>query len=171
MDDGHLAKNPCHAQSVRPPSSGTGPVAPWTSERVFAVRAALPERYQAAVDVGGGYGLRQGEIFGLPVDGIGFDSGWLHIGNQVKVTRHGLVISPPKRDKIRDVPLPDRVAAILKRHVETFPPAEVTLPRLRPDGPPVTKRLIFTRLDGSGAVRRSDFNVTAHGSQLLSPPM
>lgn len=158
VDDGHLPKNPCHAQSVRPPAAGTGRIAPWTAERVFAVRAALPERYRAAVDLGSGCGLRQGEIFGLAVDAIRFDSGWLHIANQVKVTKGSLVFAPPKRNKVRDVPLPARVARALKRHMEAFPPVAVTLPWLRPDGPSVTKRLLFTRLDGAGAVRRSDFN-------------
>lgn len=158
VDDGHLAKNPCHAQSVRPPAPGIGRIVPWSAERVFAVRAGLPARYRATVDLGGGCGLRQGEIFGLPVDGIRFASGWLQVANQVKVTKEGLVFAPPKRDKVRDVPLPDRVAHVLKAHMERFPPVEVTLPWLRVGGPLVTKRLLFTRLDGVGAVRRTDFN-------------
>ncbi|MEV7640406.1 integrase [Streptomyces rubiginosohelvolus] len=29
---------------------------------------------------------------------------------------------------------------------------------MRPDGPLVTKQLLFTRADGSGAIRRTDFN-------------
>jgi hypothetical protein len=29
VDDGHLTKNPCHAQSVRAPAAGTGRIAPW----------------------------------------------------------------------------------------------------------------------------------------------
>lgn len=168
VDDGHLSKNPCHAQSVRPPVAGTGRVTPWSADPIFAVRAALPERYRATVDLGGGCGLRQGEIFGLAVDAIGFDTGWLHVGNQVKVARGRLVFSPPKRDKRRDVPLPDRVAQALKRHMEAFPPVEVTLPSLRPDGPLVTKRLLFTRLDGVGAVRRTDFNVYAWKPALVA---
>lgn len=56
------------------------------------------------------------------------------------------------------MPLPDRVAEVLKRHREKFPPVTVTLPWLRPDGPLVTKQLLFTRADGSGAVRRTAFN-------------
>ncbi|MET9385342.1 site-specific integrase [Streptomyces sp. NPDC002928] len=167
VDDGHLPKNPCHAQSVRPPAGGTARVMPWSAERAFAVRAALPERFRAAVDLGGGCGLRQGEIFGLPVDAIGFDSGWLHIACQVKVTRGYLVFAPPKRNKERDVPLPDRVAQTLKHHMEAFPPVDVTLPWLRPDGPPVTKRLLFSRL-GGGAVRRTDFNTRAWKPALVA---
>ncbi|MFH8396292.1 tyrosine-type recombinase/integrase [Streptomyces anulatus] len=29
---------------------------------------------------------------------------------------------------------------------------------MRPDGPLITKQLLFTRADGSGAIRRTDFN-------------
>ncbi|MBK3629919.1 site-specific integrase [Streptomyces sp. MBT49] len=158
VDDGHLAKNPCHAQSVRPPAPGTGRIVPWSAERTFAVRAALPERFRATVDLGGGCGLRQGEIFGLPVEAIGLDSGWVRVANQVKVARGQLVFAPPKRNKERDVPLPDQVAQVLQQHMEDFPPVDVTLPWLAPDGPLVTKRLVFSRLDGAGAVRRTDFN-------------
>ncbi|MDX3365485.1 site-specific integrase [Streptomyces sp. ME02-6987-2C] len=168
VDDGHLPKNPCHAQSVRPPAPGTGRIVPWSAERVFAVRAALPARFRATVDLGGGCGLRQGEIFGLPVDDIRFDSGWVQVANQVKVTKEGLVFAPPKRDKVRDVPLPDSVAHALETHIKTFSPVEITLPWLRIGGPLVTKRLLFTRLDGAGAVRRTDFNDRAWKPALVA---
>ncbi|MET8133708.1 site-specific integrase [Streptomyces sp. NPDC005251] len=159
VDDDHLHRNPCKASTVRAPAPNQRRVAPWTAERTFAVRAALPWRYRAAVDLGAGCGLRQGEIFGLPADEIRFDTGWLHIGYQVKVASGKLVFAPPKRDKERDVPLPNRVAHTLKAHMDAHPPVEVTLPWLRPDGDPMTKRLLFLRTDGNGAVRRTDFNV------------
>ncbi|NSC21365.1 site-specific integrase [Streptomyces albus subsp. chlorinus] len=158
VDDGHLAKNPCRARSVRAPARGDGRVVPWSSERTFAVRSALPAQYRAMVDLGAGCGLRQGEIFGLAVDAIDFETGWLHVVLQVKVSEGKLVFGPPKRGKLRDVPLPPRVAQILREHTEQHPPTAVALPWLRPDGRPVTKRLLFTRLDGGGAVRRNDFN-------------
>lgn len=50
VEDGRLLKNPCRATSVRAPLAGTPRVRPWTAERVFAVRAALPERYRAMAD-------------------------------------------------------------------------------------------------------------------------
>ncbi|NEC86635.1 site-specific integrase [Streptomyces sp. SID12501] len=168
VDDTHLPKNPCRARSVRPPAAGIGRVVPWTAERTFAVRAALPEHYRAVVDLGGGCGLRQGEIFGLPDDAVRFDTGWLHIACQVKVVGGHLVFGPPKRNKVRDVPLPDHVARVLKRHREKFPPAEVTLPWLRPDGPLVTKRLLLTRANGVGAVRRTDFNMRVWKPALVT---
>ncbi|GAA1005498.1 hypothetical protein Aple_051180 [Acrocarpospora pleiomorpha] len=157
IDDGVLSKNPCAARSVSAPAPARRRVQPWTAERVFEVRAALPARYQAMTDLGGGCGLRQGEIFGLPLDEVDFDGGWLHVAHQVKVISGHLVFAPPKREKERDVPLPDRVASALREHVKQFPPAEVTLPWRTPDGPPLTKLLVFTR-DRGGPVRRTDFN-------------
>ncbi|MFJ9768617.1 tyrosine recombinase XerC [Streptomyces erythrochromogenes] len=157
VDDEYLARNPCRARSVRPPASVPPRVTPWTPERLFAVRAALPERYRAMADAGGGCGLRQGEIFGLPDDPDNFEGEWLHVANQVKVVNGHLVFAPPKRGKERKVPLPRRVAEAFREHREDFPPVDVTLPWLRPDGPPMTKRLLFS-LSGGGAVRRTDFN-------------
>jgi integrase len=86
VDDGHLPHNPCAARSVRPPTVDTRRVVPWTPERLFAVQAAMPERYQAMVDLGGGCGLRQGEILGVAVDAIDFESDTLHVVQQLKLS-------------------------------------------------------------------------------------
>ncbi|WP_030416879.1 tyrosine-type recombinase/integrase [Streptomyces sp. NRRL S-1448] len=157
VDDGHMHRNPCRASSVRAPAPASPRVKPWTVERLLAVRSALPRRYQATTDVGGGCGLRQGEIFGLPDDEVDYEGGWIHVSNQVKVANGHLVFAPPKGGKERDVPLARRTAQNLRQHREEFPPVEVTLPWLRPDGPLVTKRLMFTQ-PGGGAIRRTDFN-------------
>ncbi|WP_309505894.1 tyrosine-type recombinase/integrase [Streptomyces pyxinae] len=157
VDDELLAKNPCKSRSVRPPAPVEPRVRPWTAERVFAIRSALPKRYQAMVDIGERCGLRQGEILGLTEEHVRFDTGWLHIANQVKVVNGHLVFGPLKRGKERDVPLPRQVARVLREHAEEFPPVDVSLPWLKPDGPLVTKRLYFS-LTGGGAVRRTDFN-------------
>ncbi|MEU6964115.1 tyrosine-type recombinase/integrase [Streptomyces chrestomyceticus] len=157
VDDGHLTKNPCKVRSVRAPAATRPRVQPWTPQRVFAVRKALPLRFKATVDVGGGCGLRQGEIFGLPEDQVDHDAGWLHVTCQVKVVNGHLVFAPPKGGKERSTPLAAHVSQAIKRHSQEFPPIEVTLPWLRPDGPPVTKRLIFSLASG-GPIRRNDFN-------------
>ncbi|GAA4846427.1 site-specific integrase [Kitasatospora terrestris] len=166
MEDRLRTTNPCRSRSVTPPGRAPGRVRPWTAERVEAVRAALPARYRAMVDAAGGCGLRQGEVFGLPVDEIRSDTGWLHVGLQIKDIGGRLVFAPPKRGKVRDVPLPERVAGIFEAHLAAFPPETVTLPWLTPDGPPVTKRLLFSREQG-GAVRRSDFNTYAWKPALV----
>ncbi|MFJ8105628.1 tyrosine-type recombinase/integrase [Streptomyces sp. NPDC096132] len=167
VDDGLISKNPCRAASVKAPAMVPSRVRPWTPERVFAVRAALPEHYRAMVDTGGGCGLRQGEIFGLPVDEVGFLTGWLHVGYQVKLVDGQAVFAPPKRGKVRDVPLPERVGQVLAAHMKRFPPKDVTLPWLVPDGRPVTKRLLFTAPEG-GALVRNNFNVQAWKPALVA---
>jgi integrase len=72
VDDGLIPRNPCRVGSVRPPRPDRARVQPWPTERVSAVRAALPLRYRATVDAAGGCGLRQGEVFGLAVDDVDF---------------------------------------------------------------------------------------------------
>jgi len=167
VEDRLRRTNPCRSRSVTVPSAAPSRVRPWTSARTFGVRAGLPERFRAMVDAAGGCGLRQGEVFGLPVDEIGFDTGWLHVGYQVKNMGGHLVFAPPKRGKVRDVPLAPAVAAAFKAHRKQFPPVAVTLPWLRPDGPLVTKELLFTADEG-GAVRRSDFNTYAWKPALVA---
>ncbi|MGD6752295.1 tyrosine-type recombinase/integrase [Streptomyces sp. BH105] len=166
VDDRLLASNPCRARSVKAPRPAPTRVRPWTASQVFDVRAGLPHRYQATADVGGGCGLRQGEIFGLAVDNIG-DLGWLYVRQQIKKVRGTLVFAPPKRGKLRDVPLDAEVSKALNEHMEHFPPVDVTLPWLTPTGPKVTHRLIFTSNVG-GAVWSNDFNDRAWKPALAS---
>ncbi|WP_405934680.1 site-specific integrase [Streptomyces longwoodensis] len=157
VDDGLLSKNPCRARTVQLPKPGKPRVVPWTAKQVFGVRAALPRRYQAAVDVGAGCGLRQGEIFGLAVDEFDYEGGWLAVSHQLKRIRGRYVFALPKGGKVRDVPLPRAVVAALREHSEECEPITVTLPWRTPDGPPVTKRLLFSGPEGNH-VRVSNFN-------------
>ncbi|MFF0623596.1 tyrosine recombinase XerC [Streptomyces sp. NPDC004296] len=155
VDDGHLTRNPCSARSVKPPAAELKRLVPWSAQRVFTVQRALPERYQAMVDLGAGCGLRQGEILGIAVDAIDFDSDTLHVGQQLKLSRSKPVFAPPKAGKLRDVPLPGPVADALRAHMKRFPPMEITLPWKAADGPSVTKRLIFTAQGGNHVWRPS----------------
>ncbi|MFC9856774.1 MULTISPECIES: tyrosine-type recombinase/integrase [unclassified Streptomyces] len=167
VDDGHLPRNPCAARSVRPPTVDTKRVTPWTTERLFAVRAGMPERYQAMVDLGGVCGLRQGEILGIAVDAIDFRSDTLHVVQQLKLSRSKPVFAPPKGGKLRDVPLPGPVADALRAHMKQFPPVEITLPWKVAGGPLVTKRLIFMGPRG-GHVWRTSLNEEAWKPALAS---
>ncbi|MEV0533638.1 tyrosine-type recombinase/integrase [Kitasatospora sp. NPDC050463] len=149
VDDGHLPRNPCAAQTVRPPVVGSTRIVPWLPERVFAVRAAMTERYRATVDVGAGCGLRQGEILGLAVDALDFEAGTVHVTHQLKLSLSKPVFAPPKGGTLRSVPLPEPVAEVLQAHMERFRPVEITLPWMKVGGPPLTKRLIFTSTSDS----------------------
>ncbi|MGW3415496.1 tyrosine-type recombinase/integrase, partial [Streptomyces sp. NPDC000888] len=144
VDDGLLAKNPCRARTVQLPKPGKPRVTPWTAAKVFDVRGALERRFRASVDPGAGCGLRQGEIFGLSEDELDYEGGWLAVGHQLKRIRGKYVFALPKGGKVRDVPLPKAVGAALREHSKEFPPVDVTLPWRTPDGPFVTKRLLFS---------------------------
>lgn len=119
------------------------------------------------VDLGGGCGLRQGEILGVAVDAIDFGSDTLHVVQQLKLIRSKAVFAPPKGGKLRDVPLPAPVADALRAHMKRFPPVEITLPWKVADGPPVTKQLIFTGVRG-GHVWRTSLNEEAWKRALAS---
>ncbi|MFJ9754208.1 tyrosine-type recombinase/integrase [Streptomyces sp. NPDC101149] len=167
VDDGYLSRNPVSARSVRPPALDPKRVVPWSSGRVFAVRAAMPERYRAMVDLGAGCGMRQGEILGIAMDAVDFDAHTLHVVQQLKLSRSKPVFALPKGGKTRDVPLPGPVADALRAHVKQFPPVEITLPWKTPDGPKVTKRLIFMA-PGGNHVWRTSLNEEAWKPALVA---
>ncbi|MET7791590.1 site-specific integrase [Streptomyces sp900116325] len=157
VEDGCLRQNPCNSRTVAPPAIGARRVVPWEIDRVFDVRSSMVERFRSMVDVGAGCGLRQGEILGLSVDELDFESGTLHVVQQLKLSRSKAVFAPPKGGKLRDVPLPDPVVEALREHIKRFPPVEITLPWMRANGQPVTRRLIFTGPNG-GHVWRTSLN-------------
>jgi integrase len=157
VDDSLLSRNPCSARTVRRPKPDAHPVVPWAPAQVFAVRAALLERYRAMVDVAVGCGLRQGEVFGLAEDAIDVDGRTLHVVQQIKHVEGHPVFALPKGRKKRNVPLPDCVAEALRAHMDAYKPVEIALPWNVPEGPKVSARLIFTAEQG-GMVWRSNFN-------------
>ena len=155
--DERITRNPCRVKAVvKPPKPEQRKLIPWESSRVSAIRAALPYRYQAMCDVGAGAGLRQGEVFGLSPDDIDWIRKVVHVRHQVKIVGGRRVFAPPKGAKERDVPLAGPVIMRLSAHLATFPAAEVTLPWQKPDGRPVTARLMFTKED-EDAIWRGDW--------------
>ncbi|MFD4544215.1 tyrosine-type recombinase/integrase [Streptomyces bauhiniae] len=158
VEDKIIRANPCSARSVQAPRLEPRKVRPWPAEQVKDVRAALPDRYRAMVNLAAGCGLRQGEIFGLAVEDVDFLGGVLHVVRQVKLLRLCRpVFAPPKGGKERDVPLPESVAFALARHLKSHPAQRITLPWKNLDGPPVTASLIFTGTAGL-ALDRNRFN-------------
>ncbi|WP_234312677.1 hypothetical protein [Streptomyces sp. NRRL F-5065] len=83
LEDRVIRANPCSARSVRAPRLEPRKVKPWPAERIMDVRSALPDRYQALVNVAAGCGLRQGEVFGLAVEDVDFLGGVVHVVRQV----------------------------------------------------------------------------------------
>ncbi|MEU7483555.1 site-specific integrase [Streptomyces sp. NPDC042319] len=157
VEDRIIRANPCSARSVKAPRLDPRKIKPWTAERVKAVRAELPDRYRALVDLAAGCGLRQGEAFGLAVEDVDFLAGVVHVVRQVKLLRNRPVFAPPKGGKERDVPLPESIGFALAAHLTAFPAAEVTLPWKTLDGPPVTATLLFRSPEGL-SLNRNRFN-------------
>ncbi|MGW5939741.1 tyrosine-type recombinase/integrase [Streptomyces celluloflavus] len=157
VEDGLLPKNPCKSSSVKLPSKPKRKIIPWSLERVHAVTAELPHRMQCGGKLAFGCGLRQGEVFGFSEDELDFDRGVVHINQQIKLVRSTMVFAPPKGNRLRTVPMSDRLAAALKAHMKEYPPVPVALPWIKPDGEPRTYRLLF--IDDQGrAYHRSVFN-------------
>ncbi|WP_420076978.1 tyrosine-type recombinase/integrase [Streptomyces sp. JL3001] len=157
VDDLVIPSNPCRSNSVKVPKLDPRRVVPWERERVFAVRAALPEAYRAMVDLASGCGMRQGEVLGLAVEDIDFTANVVHIVRQVRLIRNRPVFAVPKNGKSRVVPLPASVGRRLREHLTQHPPAGVTLPWRGVDGNPVTATLLFHRRKAE-PVNRNDFN-------------
>lgn len=157
VDDEVIAKNPCRADSVKPPAPSRKRIRAWSRERVMLVRSLLPSRYRAGVDLGAGLGMRQGEVFGLAVDDVDFVSGVVHVIRQVKIVGARLCFAPPKGGKSRDIPLPETVALRLTEHLAAYTAIPVTLPWKHPGGKPVSARLVFTSREHK-ALNRNYFN-------------
>lgn len=156
-DDGLVVTSPCSGKSVKKPKTAKKKIVPWPEKDVWKVQQRLPEKFRVAVDLCAGIGLRQGECFGIAIDDVDFDENVIHVCRQVKKIRYKHVFSLPKYDKEREIPLPGPVAEALKEHMKLFPPKDITLPWGRPDGPPLTVRLIMTSAWGN-VVDAKDFN-------------
>jgi integrase len=128
VDDELIGKNPCKARSVSKPRPDAKPIVPWKVDQVHGVHDAIPERYQIAVTLGAGLGLRQGEVFGLAVDDIDFLRGVVTVRRQVKLYSDGrLEFALPKGRKVRAVPLPGQVRDELAAHLAARPAVPVVL--------------------------------------------
>lgn len=143
VEDGLISRNPCASSAVRAPAQAHSTIVPWTTEMVAAMRSAMPERYEALVDVAAGLGLRQGEAFGLVVDDVDWLRRRVRIVRQVRTLGGRTTLEPPKGQRERTVPLPDFVGRALNRHADRHAPSA--------DG------VIFTNGRG-GLIRRQTFN-------------
>lgn len=158
VDDERIAKNPCKAGSVRTPRVERAKVVPWETERVAAVRAALPEQYRIALDLAVGLGLRQGEVFGLSPDDVSWLRGRVTVRRQVKIlSGNRLIFALPKGRKVREVPLPSTLRDLLAVYLAARPAEAVTLPWADVDGEPTEVRLILTSRERK-ALNRNYFN-------------
>lgn len=158
VDDAKIVSNPLASKSIQKPIAVKTQAVAWSGAQVIAVTEALPGHLSAMAPLGASCGHRQGELFAVDADDINFLRKMCHIEWQVKNIHDGQFFALVKNKKTRDVPVADYALFALARHMELYPSVEVTLPLLHPDGrigPPVTRRLIFTRPDGHAHTRMS----------------
>ena len=148
VDDKLIRENPCRARTVVRPRAVPPTIVPWSRARVAAMRLAMADRYEIAIVLGAGCGLRQGELFGVSPDDLDREAGVLHLVRQVRVVDGRQVFSLPKRNKTRDVPLPRSVLRLVDEHLARFEAAAVTLPWRIPTGEATTVRLLLTDEQG-----------------------
>ncbi len=143
VDDGLITTTPC--RGIKLPRIERPPVDPLSTEQVWALIEAVPERYRALIILAAGSGLRQGEAFGLTLPRIDFLRRNLRVEEQlVLLTGQPPYLGPPKTESSRrTIPLPAVVLEALAAHVAAFPP-----------GP---WQLVFTD-DNAGPLLRNRFS-------------
>jgi integrase len=161
LDDGIIARNPLTAKSIQKPAAAKVEAVPWTAGQIEAVGEQLPVRYGAYPAFAAATGARQSELFAVAVEDVDWLRKTVRIEWQVKFAGGVLHWAPVKNKKPRDVPLADQAVLRLAEHVRLFPPVAVTMPTARPggrpDGPPLTRTLIFS--PGTGLpLKTGDFN-------------
>lgn len=129
VDDERITKNYCRAQkSVRPPARPSPKPRAWNKERVLAVREAMDPRFQVAVDIGVGAGLRAGEVFGLSLADIDEEGERILVRRQIKKIGAKLCFALPKGQKTRTVPVPGYLLKRISEHLAARPAQMVSLP-------------------------------------------
>lgn len=99
-----------------------------TLAELAALRAAMPEHYRSAIDLGVWASLRIGEVVGLQRADVSLSAadaekqaGVIHVRRSVGRTRAGREEKLPKSEAAtRDVPLPPHVVPALRQHLATY---------------------------------------------------
>jgi integrase len=148
VEDGRILRNP--AVGVRLPTVDRAPIVPLTAEQVWALAEKAPGWMRAAVLVGAGLGLRQGECFGLTVDRVDWLRREVRVDRQLVTPVKGpATLGPPKtKASYRTLPAPTVVLEALTAHLAEHGEG--------------ADRLIFHTTTGA-AVRRNMFGRTWPG--------
>jgi integrase len=143
--DGIIARNPC--ERVRLPRQRKAEIVPLHADAVRALIDAAPARYRALFLLAASSGLRQGELFGLEIDGVDFLRREVTVRQQLIDPEEGepYLGEPKTHESYRTVPLTKAAVDALAAHLERFPaPAVKIEDRTDPRKPRQrTARLIF----------------------------
>ncbi len=161
VQDRLIVATPC--TGINLPKREPKRVKPLATEKVEALRDALPERYQALITLAAGTGMRQGECFGVEVDAVDWLRRALRVCQQlVSMPDQAPYIAPLKTPaSYRTVPLPQVVVDALAAHLAAFPAQAATIldTTVKPDPRRRTVSFVFMS-DAGRPLRRSRFSDT-----------
>ncbi len=127
--------NPCNGVKLPQVLRGLSRVPKWvpTEDQVLALVAAVPPRYQAAIWLGAGQGLRLGEVLGMEngTRCADFLHRELHVVQQLRFSPEhygGFYLASPKSGSSGTVDFDPFIAEQLARHIRDFPPVVYDLP-------------------------------------------
>jgi integrase len=168
-----IATSPC--EGVRLPEVRRRKIEIPPVEVLDALRDALPARLRAVVDLVAGSGLRQGEVFGLEVEGLDFlRTRSVDVHQQlITLSKQPPYLSPPKTaESERVVPLGQVTLDAIAAHLATYPACTVTITdRIDPRKPVEREaRLVFTMEDGSAVARHSWSSIWAPAANAADLP-
>ena len=162
-----ISRTPCDGIAL-PRSDRDHKVVPLDVEQVGAVAELMPERWQAAVWLAAGTGLRQGEVLGLTLDRVDFLRRTVKVDRQLMTPGRGVpAFAPPKtKASYRTVPLPDSIGFILAEHIRSFPPGTDELIFTTADDGPVRRQRVSAAwrkaADAAGLPEKTGFHATRH---------
>lgn len=122
VDDGLIAGNPC--SRVPLPRVEQRVLTPLAPAQIRALAAAITPRYEIAVWLAAGAGLREGEVFGLLKDRVRFLERRILIEEQ---GQGGKLVPPKTRASKAPVPVDDLVLDKLSAHLKRWPVNETGL--------------------------------------------
>ncbi len=119
--DRRIASSPF--EGTRLPKVERVRVEPLATDLVYAIAAAVPDRYRALVVLAASTGLRQGEALGLTVDRVDFLRRTATVDRQlVLLPGREPYLAPPKTEaSMRMIPLPRITIEALAAHLAAFP--------------------------------------------------
>jgi integrase len=139
--------NPARSPIVPKPRAHAEEREPWGTARVWQVVDEHPEPYRAIPQCAAGLGLREGCAFALAEEDFDFDAMKVRIRRQVVRVGGAWYFKLPKGGKERVAPLSRGLAAVVRAHIEKYPPQPYTLPWLGEKagagGEPHTCRILF----------------------------
>ncbi len=138
-----IRRSPCEGIRL-PKAEKDSKVIPLELKQVELIADTMAERWRAAVWVGAGTGLRQGEVFGLTVDRVDFLRRTLTVDRQLlTLSKKPPMFAPPKtKASFRTIPMPDTVGFVIAEHLRNFPAGKGGLIFTTAKGEPVRRQRV-----------------------------